>query len=212
MKREIWFAVVAVLSLAAAAPVEAQAPATPPAAAPAKPLALTPDDRILGKADAPITIIEYGSLTCPHCAAFDAEVMPKLKEKWIDSGKAKLVFRPFPRDEVDLHAFAVALCAAPDRYYPFTDALFSSQEQWATASDTKAALARMALLAGVNKTKFDACWDDKSIGDNLLASRLVASKQLGVDSTPTFFINGKKYDGSPTLDAFEAALSKLAGS
>jgi len=212
LKREIWFTLVAVLTLAAAAPAPAQAPANPPPAAPANPLALTPDDRILGKPDAPITIIEYGSLTCPHCAAFDAEVMPKLKEKWIDSGKAKLVFRPFPRDEADLHAFAVALCVPPDRYYPFTDALFSSQEQWATASDTKAALGRMALLGGVNKTKFDACWDDKSIGDNLLASRLVASKQLGVDSTPTFFINGKKFDGAPTVDAFDAALSKLAGS
>lgn len=212
MKREIWFALVAVLTLAAAAPVGAQAPANPPPAAPANPLALTPDDRILGKPDAPITIIEYGSLTCPHCAAFDAEVLPKLKEKWLDSGKAKLVFRPFPRDDVDLHAFAIALCVAPDQFFPFADAMFSSQEQWVTVSDPKAALGRIALLGGVNKDKFDACWDDKAIGDKLLASRLVASQQLGVDSTPTFFINGKKYDGAPTLDALDAALSKLASS
>ena len=213
MRREIWFTLVAVLTLAAAAPARAQAPAKPPpAAAAADPLTLTVDDRVLGKPDAPITIIEYGSLTCPHCAAFDAEVMPKLKEKWIDSGKAKLVFRPFPRDEVDLHAASVALCAASDRFYPFIDAMFASQDQWMTPADHKAALARMALIGGVNKTKFDACYDDKAVSDNLLASRLVASQQLGVDSTPTFFINGKKFDGAPTLDAFDAALSKLAGS
>ncbi|HEV2188287.1 MAG TPA: DsbA family protein [Stellaceae bacterium] len=213
MRREIWFTLVAVLTLAAAAPALAQAPAKPPpAAAPADPLTLTAEDRVLGKPDAPITIIEYGSLTCPHCAAFDAEVMPKLKEKWIDSGKAKLVFRPFPRDEVDLHAASVALCAASDRFYAFIDAMFASQDQWMTPSDHKAALARIALIGGVNKTKFDACYDDKAVSDNLLASRLVASQQLGVDSTPTFFINGKKFDGAPTLDAFDAALSKLAGS
>lgn len=213
MKREIWFALVTLVTLAAAVPSLAQAPANPPpAAAPADPLTVTADDRILGKPDAAITIIEYGSLTCPHCAAFDAEVMPKLKEKWIDSGKAKLVFRVFPRDEVDLNAATVALCAPKDRFYAFIDALFASQDQWTAASDKKAALARIALLGGVNKDKFDACYDDKAMGDKLLAGRIVASQQLGVDSTPTFFINGKKYDGAPTLDAFDAALTKLAGS
>jgi protein-disulfide isomerase len=211
LTREIWFALVAWVTLATAAPASAQAPAKPPpAAAPANPLTLTAADRILGKSDAPITIVEYGSLTCPHCAAFDAEVLPKLKEKWLDSGKAKLVFRPFPRDEVDLHAAAVALCAAPDRFYAFVDAIFASQEQWMAAPDHKSALARIALLGGVNKTKFDACYDDKAISDALLASRLVASQQLGVDSTPTFFFNGKKFDGAPTADAFNAALTKLA--
>jgi protein-disulfide isomerase len=213
LRREIWFALVILMTMAAAAPAPAQAPAKPPpAAAAADPLALTADDRVLGKSDAPITIIEYGSLTCPHCAAFDAEVLPKLKEKWIDSGKAKLAFRPFPRDDVDLHAAAVALCVDPTRFYAFIDAIFASQEQWIAAPDHKAALARIALLGGVNKTKFDACWDDKAVGDKLLASRLVASQQLGVDSTPTFFINGKKFDSAPTADAFDAALTKLAGS
>jgi protein-disulfide isomerase len=214
LRREIWFSLVTMLTLAVAAPALAQAPAKPATtAAPADPLTLSADDRILGKSDAPITIVEYGSLTCPHCAAFDAEVLPKLKEKWIDSGKAKLVFRPFPRDlDIDLPAASVALCVAPERFYPFVDAIFASQDQWMAASDHKAALARIAQLGGVNKTKFDSCWDDKAIQDKLLASRLAASQQLGVDSTPTFFINGKKFDSAPTADAFEAALTKLAGS
>src|ERR1700733_2694058 len=131
--REIWFALLTALALATAAPASAQAPATPPPAASAQPagdpLALTPEDHILGKPDAPITIIEYGSLTCPHCADFAAEVLPKITQKWIDSGKAKLVFRPFPRDDADLHAAAVATCAPSDRFYPFIDALFAAQQQ-----------------------------------------------------------------------------------
>jgi protein-disulfide isomerase len=225
MTREIWFALFASLAIAAAAPVSAQTPVVPSApglteppgattrAQPAgDPLALAPDDHILGKADAPITIIEYGSLTCPHCADFAAEVLPKLQEKWIDTGKAKLVFRPFPRDDADLHAASIAACAPTDRFYPFIDALFGAQQQWVLASDYKSALARLALLGGMNKTKFDECFDDKAIQDKLLASRLAASQQLAVNSTPTFFINGKRFDGSPTADAFDAALSKLASS
>jgi protein-disulfide isomerase len=209
LRREIWFALVTLVTLATAATTLAQTPATPP---PADPLALTGDDRVLGKSDAPITIVEYGSLTCPHCAVFDAEVLPKLKEKWIDSGKAKLVFRPFARDlDVDLRAASVALCVAPERFYPFIDAIFASQDQWMRASDIKAALARIALLGGVNKTTFDACWDDKTVSDRLLASRIIASQQLKVESTPTFFINGKRFDDAPTEDAFNAALTK-AGS
>jgi protein-disulfide isomerase len=225
MKHEIWFALLACLAVAAAEPVFAQTPIVPPApglaqppgattpAQPAgDPLALTPDDHVLGKPDAPITIIEYGSLTCPHCADFAAEVLPKLQEKWIDPGKAKLVFRPFPRDDADLHAASIAACAPSDRFYPFIDALFAAQQQWVLATDLKAALARLALLGGMNKTKFDECFDNKNLQDKLLASRLAASQQLSVNSTPTFFINGKRFEGSPTVDAFDAALSKLANS
>jgi protein-disulfide isomerase len=213
--REILFALATVLSLAAT-PALAQAPLKPPPAAPgpgqADVLAMTLDDRVLGNRDAPITIIEYGSLTCPHCAAFAADVLPKLTQKWIDSGKAKLVFRVFARDDADLHAATIAACAPPDRYFPFIDALFASQQQWVLASDYKAALARMALLGGMNKAKFDACYDDKSVQDKILADRLAASKDLGVDSTPTFFINGKKLEGGPTEASFDTALSKLTGS
>ena len=101
--REIWFSLLIVLSLAGASPAIGQ---TPPKPAPGggEALAVKPDDRVLGKAEAPITIIEYASLTCPHCAHFEVDVLPKLKEKWIDSGKAKLEMRAFPRDEADLRA------------------------------------------------------------------------------------------------------------
>lgn len=213
--REILFASIALLGLVGAAPALAQnAPpsTTPSAAAMAKALEVTPDDRILGKPDAPVTIIEYASMTCPHCAHFSTEVLPKLKEKWIDSGKARLVLRDYPLDEPALRASMIARCEPADKFYPFVDTLFAQQTQWVLAKDYKAELTKLALLSGMNKTKFDACLASKEGEDKVLQSRLVATQQLGVNSTPTFFINGAKFDGAPEEAPFDAALSKAAGS
>jgi protein-disulfide isomerase len=207
--REIWFAVVAVLSLAGAIPVSAQQPAKPAANA-ASLLAPTPQDRILGKADAPITIVEYASLTCPHCAHFDKEVLPQLKQKWIDTGKAKLILRDFPLDEPALRAAMVARCAPPDKFYPLIDTLFRDQEKWVTSKDYRAALERIAKLAGINDKEFKTCISDKKLEDQVAQSRLTGAQQLGVDATPTFFINGTKFDGAPTAQAFDQALSSVA--
>jgi protein-disulfide isomerase len=209
--REIWLAAVTLLSLAGSSPAFAQAPAPAPAAQ-ANPLALTPDDRILGKPDAPTTIIEYASLTCPHCRHFTVDVLPGLKTKWIDTGKVKLVLRDYPLDEPALRAAMIARCAPPDKFYAFTDTFFTDQQQWVLAKDYKAALARLALLGGMSRKDFDACLATKSVEDAVLQSRLAATQQLGVNSTPTFFINGTKFDGAPEPDAFDAALSKAVGS
>ena len=204
--REIWFCLLIVLSLGSALPNPAQAAAGDAG----KELAVQPSDRVLGKPDAPITIIEYASLTCPHCAHFDVEVLPKLKEKWIDSGKAKLVLRDFPLDEPALRAAMVARCAPPDRFYPLVDTFFGQQEQWVTARDYRAALEKLAKLGGVGNKEFTACISDKKLEDQVAQSRLIAAQQLGVDATPTFFINGKKFDGAPTVEAFDQALSGVA--
>ena len=201
--REIWLALAALFCLATTTPAVAE---NPPAA-----LAAGAEDRVLGKPDAPITIVEYASLTCPHCRHFDTDVLPKLKEKWIDTGKAKLIFRDYPLDEPALRAAMVARCAPAERYFGFIDAIFAGQEQWATAGDYKAALGRIALLGGISKDKFAACIADKALEDKVIASRLIATQQLSVNSTPTFFINGAKFEGAPTEEAFEAALSR-AGS
>jgi protein-disulfide isomerase len=211
--REIWFAAIAVLFLAAPLPALAQpAPPAASAAEQAKVLTLTPDDRILGKPDAPITIVEYASLTCPHCAHFATEVLPKLKEKWIDSGKAKLVLRDYPLDEPALRAAMIGRCAPADHFYPLIDTLFSAQQKWVLASDYKAELARRAQLAGMSKKDFDACLANKKVEDGVLQSRLAATQTLGVNSTPTFFINGSKFNGTPEEADFDAALTKAAGS
>ncbi|HEX3537560.1 MAG TPA: DsbA family protein [Stellaceae bacterium] len=208
---KIWFPLVFLL-FAGAIPAAAQTPNPKPASAEeqTKLLAVSPDDRVLGKADAPITIVEYASLTCPHCAHFDQEVLPKLKEKWIDSGKAKLVFRDFPLDQSALLAATVARCEPPDRFYGFVDELFRTQAEWGAAKDPRGGLQHLAQLAGMGKKDFTACIDDKTRQDKVVQSRFVAANQLAVDATPTFFINGSKFAGAPTVEDFDKALSSAA--
>jgi protein-disulfide isomerase len=137
-------------------------------------------------------------------------VLPKLKEKWIDTGKAKLILRDYPLDEPALRAAMVARCAPADRFYPLIDTFFAQQEQWATSRDYRAALEKLVKLGGMSDKEFKACISDKKLEDQVAQSRLVASQQLGVDATPTFFINGKKFDGAPTVEAFDQALSGAA--
>jgi protein-disulfide isomerase len=167
---------------------------------------LTPEDRVMGKADAPITIIEYASLTCPHCAAFDTETLPKLKEEWIDTGKAKLAFRNFPLDQAALKAAVLTMCAPPERYFAFVDVLFRSQAKW-ISSDPTDALSNYAKLGGISQQKFDACMADQKLTDQIVAERFNASKDYDVKSTPTFFINGTKVVGALPLAEFEKTLN-----
>ena len=219
---EIWLSLLIALSLAAPSSAWAQAPAPAPApnlVAPPSPtanraglLAIGPNDRVFGKPEAPVTIIEYASLTCPHCAHFEADVLPKLKQKWIDTGKVKLVMRDYPLDEPALRAAIIARCAPPERFYGFVETLFAQQQQWVMAKDYKAALARLAEIGGMSRSQFDACLVNKELENQVLDSRLVAMQSLGVESTPSFFINGTQFNGAPTVEDFDAVLSRLAGS
>jgi protein-disulfide isomerase len=171
-------------------------------------VALAPDDHVLGKPDAPITIVEYASLTCPHCAEFDRDTLPKIKEKWIDTGKAKLVFRDFPLDGLALRAAAVARCAPADRYFGYIDILFHSQRNWATASDPIQALSRIARLGGMSDQQFQTCINNAELQKSIAASRQTAEKEYGVDSTPTFFVNGTKMaPGARPFEEFDQALT-----
>jgi protein-disulfide isomerase len=207
--REIWVSLLFALTLAGAVPAVAQAPALDPAKA-ASLLTVTQQDRVLGKPDAPITIVEYASLTCPHCAHFDKDVMPGLKKKWIETGKAKLILRDYPLDEPALRAAMMARCAPPERFYPIIDTLFETQDQWALAKDWRGALEKTARLAGISKKDFDACLANKTLEDAVVQSRLTGATQLGVESTPTFFVNGSKFQGAPTEQAFDQLLTGLA--
>jgi protein-disulfide isomerase len=173
-------------------------------------LALTKDDRILGNPEAPITIVEYASLTCPHCAHFENDVLPELKKRWIDSGKAKLVFRDFPLDEPALRAAMIARCAPPDRFYAYIDIFFAAQEKWVMARDYREALARLVKLGGMGKDEFDNCLKNSTLENKIVEGRLIASKELDVNSTPTFFINGTKFSGAPTVEEFDKVLSGLS--
>jgi protein-disulfide isomerase len=209
--RQILFALIGlvVLSMVSGNPAEAVAPRVQLADAQAG-LSITKDDRILGNPDAPITIIEYASLTCPHCAHFTNEVLPELKKKWIDTGKAKLVLREFPLDEPALRAAMIALCAPPDRFYAYVDALFATQDKWVMAKDYREALARIVKLGGMSQDEFDNCLKNTNLENKILEERLAASKELDVNSTPTFFINGAKFTGAPSVEEFDKALSALA--
>ena len=208
--RELRFTLMFLMALAFAFPAASQAPQT--SSDQTALLQVTPKDRVLGQTDAPITIVEYASMTCPHCAHFANDVLPELKQKWIDTGKAKLIMRPFPLDQVALRAEVLARCLPPDRYYPMIETLFKTQEKWAIAQDWRPALERTVRLAGISSKEFDACLANKALEDEAVQSRLTASTQLDVTGTPTFFINGKKFEGPPTLQALDEVLSGLAKS
>ena len=209
--KKIWFTLLGVLSAILISPLPAKAAAPHPLLADAQTvLALSKDDRILGNPEAPITIVEYASLTCPHCAHFTNDVLPELKKKWIDTGKAKLVLRDYPLDEPALRAAMIARCAPPDRYYGYVDIFFGAQEKWVTARDYRDALARLVKLGGMSREEFDNCLKNTALENKIVEGRLIASKELDVNSTPTFFINGIKFTGAPTLEEFDKVLSGVA--
>lgn len=156
----------------------------------AKTPAVTAADRVLGKADAPVTIIEYASLTCPHCAAFERQDLPTIRQEWIDTGKAKLIFRDYPLDRYALQAATIARCAPNDRYFAFIESFFEGQIGWATASDPVEALKRIARLGGMDGAAVDKCLADTKVQEAIVAGEAQAKNDYGVDSTPTFFILG----------------------
>jgi len=166
------------------------------------------EDMVLGKADSPNVIVEYASMTCPHCALFQKTVFPEVKAKYIDTGQTRFILREFPLDGLAVAAFMLARCAGPDRYYPMIDGLFETQETWAVpGGDGKEKLLLIAKQAGFSKEKFDQCLGDKELFNKIVEVRKQAHEKFGVDSTPTFFVNGKRLTGEQQFKDFEAALS-----
>ncbi len=168
------------------------------------------DDRILGEADAPVTIIEFSSLTCPHCANFHENTLPRVKEDWIAKGQARLVYRHYPLDGLALRAAAVANCIEGDRHFAFLDVLFRGQQAWSGADDPIAALAQLAALAGLDRGRFDACIADQGEMDRILARAQHARDTYDIQSTPTFVVNGRKVEGALGYDEFNRALEAAA--
>jgi protein-disulfide isomerase len=168
-------------------------------------------ERVLGKPEAPITIVEYASMTCPHCARFHKETLPKLKAAYIDTGKAKLIYRDFPFDGLALRAAAMARCAPAERYFAVVETLFQQQEAWTRAKDPLAALGNIGKLAGMSQASIDACLKDTRLLDAIVQIRLDGEKKEGVDSTPTFIIAGKKISGAEPFETFDKLLKTLPG-
>jgi protein-disulfide isomerase len=161
---------------------------------------ISPDDRVLGKADAPITIFEFFSLTCPHCADFEEHTYPKIKADWVDTGKAKIVYRDYPLDGNALKAAMVARCAPPERYAAFVEVLFQQQMVWGPQKDPTEALKKIAALGGIGPDEFEKCINDQELSKKIVAGEYEAQQKYGVQSTPTFFINGKMVVGALPYD------------
>ena len=175
-------------------------------------------DRVLGDANAPVTIVEYASSTCPHCAHFQEQTFPALKKKYIDTGKVKYIFREFPLGSGDdlalaVAAFALARCAGEldsGKYYAMIDTLFAQQQRWAVEHPIPPLLA-IAKQAGFTEKTFEACIDNTKLQKDILASRDRGYEKFGVNSTPTFFINGKRYVGALPISDFDKAIAEATG-
>ena len=175
----------------------------------AKPVSLP--DMALGPANAKVTITEFASMTCPHCAAFNAETFPKIKSEYIDTGKIRYIFREFPLDVKAAAGSMLARCIAKgdaQKYFAVTDLLFRSQGDW-VMKDTTETLERIGKQAGLSKQEVDDCLKDQALLNKISADQKYASDVLKVDSTPTFFVNGERIKGEASIEEFEKKINPL---
>ena len=166
-------------------------------------------ERALGDADAPVTIVEYASATCPHCARFHVDTFPILKAEYIDTGKVRFVFREFPFDDLALAAFMLARCAPEERYFSIIDVLFEQQRTWTQAPREE--LLKMARMAGFTPESFEQCLQNEEVANGIIAIRTTADKEYGVTSTPTFFVNGEVIEGNQPIERFREAIEAAQG-
>ncbi|MFK4509494.1 DsbA family protein [Bradyrhizobium daqingense] len=175
----------------------------------AKPVSLP--DMALGPNDAAVTITEYASMTCPHCAAFNEQVFPKIKKEYIDTGKVRYIFREFPLDIKAAAGSMLSRCIAngdASKYFAVTDMLFRQQSDWVMKNTTET-LTRIGKQAGLTQQQVEACLKDQALLDKIAADQKYASDVLKVDSTPTFFINGEKIKGETSFEDFAKKINPL---
>lgn len=165
-------------------------------------------ERALGSADAPVTIVEYASMTCPHCANFHEQTFPALKERYIDTGKVRLVFSNFVLNAIDLRASMMARCVPADRFFSLTGILFKTQGTWARAADPIAELAKVGRLTGLDEASFNACMASEALANGVIELRK-AGTDAGVASTPTFVINGERVVGGHSIEELAKIIDLL---
>jgi protein-disulfide isomerase len=165
----------------------------------------------IGPADAAVTITEYASMTCPHCAAFTEQVFPKIKSEFIDTGKIRFVFREFPLDIKAAAGSMLARCIAKTdsgKYFAVVDLLFKQQNEWAGAKTTEV-LKRIGKQAGLTEQNVEDCLKDQALLDKIAADQKYANEVLKVNSTPTFFINGEMLKGETSFEEFAKKINPL---
>jgi protein-disulfide isomerase len=165
-------------------------------------------DMVLGNNDAPVTVVEYASMTCPHCAQFHEQTYPELKKRYIDTGKVRFIFREFPLDPVAAGASMLARCAGKDKFFPLIEILFQRQRQWSVEKPIPPLMA-IAKQAGFTEKTFDACLSDQKMLNAMQAEQKRAVDKFGVNSTPTLFVNGKTVRGGTTIDKLAEMIDPL---
>ena len=165
----------------------------------------------LGSESAKVTIIEYASLTCTHCAHFHATTYPELKKRYVDTGQVRFTLREFPLDPLATAGFMLARADGGSRYYPISDLLFSKQASWAFVDKPVDALAQLVRQAGFSQEKFETTLRDQKLYEGVNAVRQRAVDVFKVDSTPTFFVNGKRMPGAVSMDELDKVLKPLLG-
>lgn len=171
-------------------------------------------DMVMGAENAPITMIEYASLTCPHCAKLHVETMPRLKAEYIDTGKLKLVFRDFPLDRIALNAAMLARCAGPERFFTFLDVFFTQQANWlrgTSGEQIMASLRRLARTGGMTEAAMDACLANTEMQNAVLTQAMTGEREHKVQATPTLVINGTVHRGGQSFEELDTILKPLAG-
>lgn len=167
------------------------------------------EEKYLGDADAPVKIVEYMSMTCPHCAAFHNNTFKPIIEKYADSGKIQFIVREFPFDPRATAAIMLARCAPDDKFFPMVEVLMQQQQNWARAQDARTALLNIAKLAGFTQETFEACLTNQQLVDDVNTVKNKAVQEFGVTSTPTFLINGNRYSGNMSVDQMSALIDSM---
>jgi protein-disulfide isomerase len=166
------------------------------------------EERSLGADDAPVTMIEYSSLTCPHCAEFHTTTLPKIEEQYVAPGKLRLVYRDFPLDPLATAAAMLPHCIEPDRYFGFLEALFRSQSTWARSQEPAKELERLSRFAGLSPAEFQACINNKELLQAIQQRAEAARREYNITSTPTFIINGEKIVGATRFEEFQKVIEQ----
>ncbi len=167
-----------------------------------------PTDVVLGDKDAPVTVVEYASLSCGHCASFHNNVFPTLHENYIKTGNIQFIYRDFPLNPPALRAAQLARCAGDDKFHSYIKVMFDTQRGWAFGQDFLARLREIAILGGMKGAEFDACMQNQALETQIITSRQHAEQLLGVSSTPTLFVNGEKVEGAVNLDRMRSIIAK----
>ena len=171
--------------------------------------AKTNEEVFLGNKDAEVTVIEYASMTCIHCANFHKDIYPKIKENYIDTNKIKFIYRDFPLDKQALFGSVLAKCAPKEKYFDFVKLILTNQKKWISNDDAfMNKLQHIGKLAGLNENKINSCFKDEKLVDNIIKTRSIGEKKYNINSTPTLIINERKYSAM-SYENFEKIIENL---